>query len=114
MTRPERRTVERQAIDCQVGYFHLPPSLHSPIFRTVNLSRVGACLEAPTCYVPGAALSFHLITPDHRVADIRAQVVHVKWVTPELYHVGVRFTHLAPRDQDILAQQLQSVYPLFQ
>jgi hypothetical protein len=108
MTIAERRSAERIPIDCQVGYFHLPPMLNSPVFHTLNLSMVGACIEAPSSFVPGAALSFYLITPDHQVADVHSQVVHSKLVNPDLYHVGVRFTHLAERDRAVLIHQFET------
>jgi hypothetical protein len=62
-------------MDCQVGYFHLPPSLDSPAFHTLNLRMIGTRIEAPTSFVPCAALLFHLFTPGNHVTDAQAQVV---------------------------------------
>lgn len=109
MASPERRSSMRIPVDCTVSFFHLPPSSSPPVFRTENLSMVGACIEAPTQFAPGAALSFHLITPDNQVADIYAQVVHTNLNSSALYHVGVRFTRLAECDREILAQQFERV-----
>jgi hypothetical protein len=108
MTDPERRSSTRLPIDCKVGFFHLPPSPNPPVFHALNLSLTGACIEAPNLYAPGASLSFHLFTPDHRVADIRAQVVYSQTASSALYHIGVRFIHLAERDRNILVRQFEN------
>jgi c-di-GMP-binding flagellar brake protein YcgR len=109
MTSSDRRSSERIPVDCKVSFFHLPPSSNPPIFRTLNLSLLGACIESPTLFVPGAVLSFHLITSDHQVLDIRAQVVHSESNSSALYHVGVRFTKLTERDREILGRQFERV-----
>ena len=111
MRNPERRLSERIPFHGQVGYFHLPPSINAPVFRTMNLSGAGVCLEAPSSFVPGAALSFHLITPDHQVADVHAQIIHCEPAQDGLYSVGVRFMRLAERDRAILSQQYETVQP---
>ena len=114
MTVSERRSTQRMPVDCKVSFFHLPPSSNSPTFRALNLSLTGACIEAPTPFAPGAVLAFHLITPEHQVADVRARVVHTILCAPTLYHVGVRFTHLSADDHDLLARQLDRVGLNFQ
>ncbi len=111
MTSLERRSSVRIPVDCKVSFFHLPPSSSPPVFHALNLSMAGACIEAPTPFVPGAALSFHLITPDNQVADIYAQVVHSELNASALYQVGVRFTRLAERDREILVRQFEHVRP---
>ena len=107
MTILERRSSRRIPAQCQIGYFHLPPSVESATFRTLDLSASGACLEAPCSFIPGASLAFHLVTPDHQVMDIRALIVHTHPVDPTLYHIGVRFTKIAERDRVVLQHQLQ-------
>ena len=101
----ERRSSARVAVDCKVGYFHLPPAATTPVFHALNLSMLGVCLEAPSVFEPGSTLSFYLITPDNRVADVNAQVVHSEMANSALYHVGVCFTRLKERDREILTSQ---------
>lgn len=108
MTVSERRSSKRISAQCKIGYFHLPPSGDSPTFRALNLSAMGACLEAPCSFVPGAALAFHLVTPDHQVMDIRAKIIHARPVDSALYHIGVRFTTVAERDRAVLHRHLQA------
>ncbi len=114
MASPERRSVERVPVNCRVSFFHLPPSSSPPTFHVLNLSPFGACIEAPTLFVPGAALSFHLVTSDHQVLDIHAQVIHSEANDSALYHIGVRFMRLAERDREILFRQFERVRPTLQ
>ena len=103
----DRRTAERIPIDCTVCFFHLPPSSNPPVFHALDLTLIGACIQAPTPFVPGSVLSFHLVMPDNQVADIHAQVIHSEKNGSELYRVGVLFTHLEEYDRNLLVRQLE-------
>ncbi|MBI5030539.1 MAG: PilZ domain-containing protein [Chloroflexi bacterium] len=114
MPTPDRRSAERMPVDCTVCFFHLPPTSSPPVFHALNLTLTGACIQAPIHFVPGAVLSFHLVTPDNQVADIHAQVIHSEEDNTKLYRVGVQFTHLAEYDRNLVARQIDRVRPSLQ
>ena len=111
MPTPERRSARRIPVDCTVCFFHLPPTPNPPLFRALNLTLHGVCIQAPTPFVPGSVLSFHLVTPDNQVADIHGQVIHSEADGSELYQIGIQFTRLKESDRNLLARQLERAHP---
>jgi c-di-GMP-binding flagellar brake protein YcgR len=101
----ERRTSRRVPVQCPVKYFYLP-SLNAPETRTLDLSAGGARIEAVDPLTPGASVAFQIITPEHHVVDVRAQVVHRSFEEYRPYRVGVRFTGLSAGDRAILAREI--------
>lgn len=107
----ERRSVARVPVNFSVRYHYEPPSLTAAQTRVLNLSQSGARMECYAWLVPGASVSFHIITPTQRVVDARARVVYIEPRAQPPYHVGVQFTALAPTDRATLHQELEQ-YPV--
>ncbi|MBI5301824.1 MAG: PilZ domain-containing protein [Chloroflexi bacterium] len=102
----ERRTVQRIPADFSVRYNYEPPSLMASQTRVLDLSLAGARMECYAWLIPGASVTFHLITPEHHVVDARARVVYIESRNEPPYHVGVQFTSLDAMDRATLENEL--------
>jgi hypothetical protein len=107
MTSEERRTAPRVQAPCTVKYFYLPPSPNPPDTHVINLSSCGACLEVPDPLIRGSVVAFQIITPDYKVVDACARVIHVQPGHHPYYLAGVYFTRLSENDRALLQHEVQ-------
>jgi len=103
----ERRASPRKPIGFPIKYFYFPPDANPPRTCTINLSPLGACIEALDPFPQGASVAFYIVAPENQVVDVRAQVVYTQSVEAPPYRVGVRFTHLSPTDRTALQHAIE-------
>lgn len=102
----ERRVAQRLPVGFSVYYNYEPPSLVRRQTHVLNLSLVGVKAECYASLIPGASIAFHIITPEHRVMDVRGRVIYIEPDEQPPYRVGIQFTAINHLDQAILENEL--------
>lgn len=107
-TTEERRKSPRVVAEHLVSYAHFDEQGEPDdvgMARTLDLSERGILLELTHSLEEGFALEIKMVSGE-RIIRARGQVVHCTYVSPERWHVGVRFTEIPDGDVSVIAREV--------